>query len=59
MWQKLWNKDFCFTENSNTSTIRKLGGALYCDRRYGRVFVGHNGAESYYSGRGFRGWLRV
>jgi len=39
--------------------IRKLGGALYCDRRYGRVFVGHNGAESYYSGRGFRGWLKV
>ncbi len=39
--------------------IRKLGGALYCDRRYGRVFVGHNGAQSYYSGRGFRGWLRV
>ncbi len=39
--------------------IRRLGGALYCDRRYGRVFVGHNGAESYYSGRAFRGWLRV
>ncbi len=39
--------------------IRKLGGALYCDRRYGRVFVGHNGAQSYYSGRAFRGWLRV
>ena len=39
--------------------IRELGGALYCDRRYGRVFVGHNGAQSYYSGRGFRGWLRV
>ena len=39
--------------------IRKLGGALYCDRRYGRVFVGHNGAESYYSGRGFRGSRRV
>jgi hypothetical protein len=39
--------------------IRKLGGALYCDRRYGRVFVGHNGADSYYSGRGFRCWLRV
>ena len=38
--------------------IRKLGGALYCDRRYGRVFVGYNGAESYYSGRGFRGSLR-
>jgi hypothetical protein len=39
--------------------IRKLGGALYCDHRYGRVFVGHNGAESYYSGRGFRGSLKV
>ena len=39
--------------------IRKLGGALYCDRRYGRVFVGHNGAQSYYAGRGFRGSLRV
>ena len=39
--------------------IRKLGGALYCDRRYGRVFVGHNGAQSYYSVRAFRGWLRV
>jgi hypothetical protein len=39
--------------------IRKLGGALYCDRRYGRVFVGHNGADSYYSGRAFRGSLRV
>jgi hypothetical protein len=39
--------------------IRKLGGALYCDRRYGRVFVGHNGPESYYSGRAFRASLRV
>jgi hypothetical protein len=39
--------------------IRKLGGAIYCDRRYGRVFVGHNGAQSYYAGRGFRGSLRV
>ena len=39
--------------------IRKLGGAIYGDRRYGRVFVGHNGAESYYSGRGFRVLLRV
>ena len=39
--------------------IRKLGGALYCDRRYGRVFVGHNGAQSYYSGRGFRASLKV
>ncbi len=39
--------------------IRKLGGALYMDRRYGRVFVGHNGAQSYYSARGFRGSLTV
>lgn len=39
--------------------IRKQGGALYCDRRYGRVFVGHNGADSYYSGRAFRSSLRV
>jgi len=39
--------------------IRKLGGALYGERRYGRVFVGHNGAQSYYAVRGFRGWLRV
>ena len=39
--------------------IRKLGGAIYGDRRYDRVFIGHNGAESYYAGRGFRGSLRV
>jgi Protein of unknown function (DUF4256) len=39
--------------------IRKLGGALYGDRRYGRVFVGHNGAQSYYAARGFRGSLRI
>jgi len=39
--------------------IRKLGGALFCDRRYGQVFVYHNGAESYYAARGFRGSLRV
>jgi hypothetical protein len=39
--------------------MRKLGGALYCDRRYGRVFVGHNGAQSYYAARAFRGSLRV
>ncbi len=39
--------------------IRELGGAIYGDRRYNRVFIGHNGAESYYSGRGFRGSLRV
>src|SRR3974377_1928267 len=41
------------------SAIRKLGGALFCDRRFGRVFVYHNGAESYYAARGFRGSLRV
>ena len=41
------------------AAIRELGGALYCDRRYGRVFVGHNGAQSYYAVRGFRGWLKV
>jgi len=41
------------------SDIRKLGGALYGDRRYGRVFVGHNGAQSYYAARAFRGSLRV
>lgn len=40
-------------------TIRNLGGALFCDRRYDTVFVYHNGAESYYSARGFRGCLRV
>jgi hypothetical protein len=39
--------------------FRKLGGALFCDKRFGRVFVYHNGAESYYAGRGFRGSLRV
>ena len=39
--------------------IRELGGALFCDRRYGHVFVYHNGAESYYAARAFRGSLRV
>ncbi|MEC2077980.1 DUF4256 domain-containing protein [Metabacillus fastidiosus] len=39
--------------------IRELGGALFCDRRFGRVFVYHNGAESYYAARGFRGLLMV
>lgn len=41
------------------SDIRKLGGALFCDRRYDHVFVYHNGAESYYAARAFRGSLRV
>ena len=39
--------------------IRKLGGAIFCDRRYNTVFVYHNGAESYYAARGFRGMLKV
>jgi hypothetical protein len=41
------------------SNMRKLGGALFCDRRFDTVFTYHNGAESYYAGRAFRGWLRV
>jgi hypothetical protein len=41
------------------ANIRKLGGVLFCDRRYNTVFVYHNGAESYYAARGFRGSLRV
>jgi hypothetical protein len=41
------------------SAIRKLGGAVFCDRRYNTVFLYHNGAESYYAARGFRGELRV
>ncbi|GAA0880650.1 DUF4256 domain-containing protein [Algoriphagus jejuensis] len=41
------------------AAIRKLGGALFCDRRYEHIFVYHNGAESYYAARGFRGLLKV
>lgn len=41
------------------SDVRALGGALFCDRRYGRVFTYHNGAQSYYAARGFRGLLAV
>ena len=41
------------------AAIRKLGGAIFCDRRYDHVFTYHNGAESYYAARGFRGVLRV
>src|ERR1700693_3498333 len=41
------------------SDVRKLGGALFCDRRFDMVFVYHNGAESYYAARAFRGWIRV
>jgi hypothetical protein len=58
--QKLGNFD---TKTSNwiitPTEIRKLGGALFCDRRYNTVFVYHNGAESYYAARGFRGFIRV
>jgi hypothetical protein len=41
------------------AAVRALGGALFCDRRYGKVFVYHNGADSYYAARGFRGVIRV
>jgi len=41
------------------AAVRKLGGALFCDRRYGQVFTYHNGAQSYYASRGFRGLLKV
>jgi hypothetical protein len=41
------------------AAIRKLGGAVFCDRRYDTVFLYHNGAESYYAARGFRGVLKV
>jgi hypothetical protein len=41
------------------SDVRELGGALFCDRRYGKVFVYHNGAQSYYASRGFRASIRV
>jgi hypothetical protein len=44
---------------STPPELRSLGGALFCDRRYGQVFVYHNGARSYYAARGFRGWLQV
>jgi len=58
--QKLGNFD---TKTSSwvvtPADIRKLGGAVFCDRRYNTVFLYHNGAESYYAARGFRGALRV
>ena len=41
------------------SKMRELGGALFCDRRFDTVFTYHNGAESYYAARAFRGWVRV
>ncbi|MEW6035135.1 MAG: DUF4256 domain-containing protein [Candidatus Micrarchaeota archaeon] len=58
--QNLGNFDTKTSSWVKTPTdIRKLGGAIFCDRRYGIVFVYHNGAESYYAARGFRGSLRV
>jgi hypothetical protein len=58
--QKLGNFDLKTSSWVMTpSPIRKLGGALFCDRRYDTVFVYHNGAESYYAARGFRGSLKV
>jgi len=58
--QKLGNFDTKTSSWVQTpSAIRKLGGALFCDRRYNTVFLYHNGAESYYAARGFRGSLRV
>jgi len=58
--QKLGNFDTTTSSWVKTPLdIRKLGGALFCDRRFNTVFVYHNGAESYYAARGFRGVLRV
>jgi hypothetical protein len=58
--QKLGNFDLKTSSWVKTpANIRKLGGAIFCDRRYDTVFVYHNGAESYYGSRGFRGLLRV
>jgi hypothetical protein len=58
--QKLGNFDAKSSSWIKTpAEIRNLGGALFCDRRYGKVFVYHNGANSFFDGRGFRGSLRV
>ncbi len=58
--QKLGNFDTTTSSWVKTpANVRKLGGALFCDRRYDQVFLYHNGAESYYAARGFRGALTV
>ena len=58
--QKLGNFDTKTSSWINTpADIRELGGALYGERRYGRIFAGHNGAQSYYAARGFRSSLKV
>lgn len=58
--QKLGNFDLKTSSWVKTPPdIRKLGGAIFCDRRYNTIFMYHNGAESYYGARGFRGSLRV
>jgi len=58
--QKLANFDTKTSSWVKTpANIRKLGGAIFCDRRYDTVFTYHNGAESYYAARGFRGWAKV
>lgn len=54
---KLDTKTSCWIKTPDN--IRKLGGALFCEYRYGHVFVFHNGAQSYYAARGFRGLLRI
>jgi hypothetical protein len=58
--QKLGNFDSKTSSWLKTpSAVRKLGGSIYGDYRYGRVFIGHNGADSYYAARGFRGKLKI
>ena len=58
--QKLGNFDTKTSSWVKTpSEVRKLGGALFCDRRFKTVFLYHNGAETFYAARGFRGWLRI
>jgi hypothetical protein len=58
--QKLGNFDAKTSSWVKTlSDVRNLGGALFCDFRFGKVFLYHNGAESYYAARGFRGSIRV